>query len=238
MKKSLSIALLWSLALCPAAALAQPVFFDDFDGSELLPHWGQPDPSRLEYNVSGGMLHVTELLFPSVAKLEANFAIIGARYTPQTDFRMDVWMGWENPTEPWNELRLTAVGPSGELFANFGMRHLVGEPPEIIAGVTTGFVAAPAPPPGMYQFTIARTGSQFDFYLDGDPFGSLPDTFGIPAAGVSIFFSKPFPGEMNPYHIDRIRVIPAPGALISFAPAALACAARGRACATIPGDCK
>ena len=52
------IALFLLLALFPGAAIAQTVFFDDFDGNALLPHWIQPPPSYWEYNVSSSMLNV------------------------------------------------------------------------------------------------------------------------------------------------------------------------------------
>ncbi|MCH9058555.1 MAG: hypothetical protein IIB55_08000, partial [Planctomycetes bacterium] len=87
--------ILWLLVLVwPMAASGQTVFFDDFEGNALLPHWSQPPPSRWEYNVSNSMLNVTGLFYPSHPKSRSNFAIMGAWYAPQTDFRIDVRMGW------------------------------------------------------------------------------------------------------------------------------------------------
>jgi hypothetical protein len=212
------------------AALAQPVFFDDFDGPDLLPHWSVPPPENWEYNVSGGMLNVTDLHFPGIAHLEANFATIRASFEHQLDFRVDAWMGWDRPpAEQYDELRLSVIGPSGGILVEFGL-FSPGGPAEIIAATTgSGDLRAPPPPPGIYQFTIARTAAQFDFYLDGDHFGSLPDSGEVtPAAGIRFFFSKPFPGEMNPYHIERVGVVPAPGAFAVSVMYLIACGRRRR----------
>src|SRR5436189_2097491 len=86
--------------LCPATALAQPVFFDDFDGDILLPHWSRPPPSEWAYNVSNSMLNVTGLFYPSSPKSQGNYAAIGTAFAPQADFRVDVWMGWEAGDDP------------------------------------------------------------------------------------------------------------------------------------------
>ena len=215
------------VSLWPAAGAAQPVFFDDFDGDELLPHWVTPDPSEWKFSVSDSQLHVEDLFRPSVPKLSANNASIGAFFEPQMDFRMDVWMGWEREPAPrWDEL-VVEVHVGSAIMAQFGLAA-PGAPPAIVAAAGAGGIFAPPPPPGIHQFTIARTGSVFDFYLDGDHFGSLPDMFGFPADAVVFFFSKPFPGEMNPKHIDRIRIVPAPGALIVAAVCVIACARRRR----------
>jgi len=206
---------------CSVAA-AQPVFFDDFDGPDFLPHWRVPPPENWEYNISGGRLNVTDLHFPGIAHLESNFARIQTSFEAQSDFRIDVWMGWERePFAPYDELFARVTGPSGGIMAEFGLVY-PGGPAEVAAATGAGKVSIPPPPPGIYQFTIARTDSQFDFYLDGDHFGSLLDPYGLPAAGLTIWFSKEFPGEMNPKHVDRVRVIPAPGVLaplIAWAPA-------------------
>jgi hypothetical protein len=220
---------LWA-GSCPPASVAQPVFFDDFDGDKLLPHWRTPaDPSSWEYDVSGGMLNVTDLHFPSVPHLGGNFAIISALFEPQMNFRMDVWMGWDDPPRQTDQLRIGITGPlGGGIMAEFGLMDL-GAPPAIVAAAGAAGVIAPPPPPGLHQFTIARTGSLFDFYLDGDHFASLPDTGAItPAGGLFIWFAKPFPAEMNPYHVDRVRVVPAPGTLFVSSLCLLACARRRR----------
>ena len=71
---------------CSAPALGQTVFFDDFDGNALLPHWSQPSPSAWEYNVSNSMLNVTDLFNPSHPESPTNFASMGAFFAPQGDF--------------------------------------------------------------------------------------------------------------------------------------------------------
>jgi hypothetical protein len=96
--------------------------------------------------------------------------------------------------------------------------------PEIVASAAgSGRVIMPAPPPGVYHFTINRVGTQFGFYLDGIPFASLRDNFDdIPAAGVRFFFSTPYPGEWGAFHVDRVEVVPGPGSLVVGAVFALA----------------
>src|SRR5436189_3712802 len=94
----IKMVLLALLTLCPAGALAQPVFFDDFDGNALLPHWQQPPASDWAYNVSNSMLNVTGLFNPSNPDVHGNYTIMGAAFAPQADFRLDAWVGWEATT--------------------------------------------------------------------------------------------------------------------------------------------
>jgi hypothetical protein len=126
------------LVLCPAPALAQPVFFDDFDGNALLPHWGLPRPEDWAYNVSNSMLNVTGLFYPSDPDFPSNGAIMGASYAPQHDFRMDVWMGWEAGARP-HALNITVTGAPGGGLADFGFRDepASGPIPVILAACTS-----------------------------------------------------------------------------------------------------
>ena len=105
--------------VAPARALAQIVFFDDFDGDELLPHWSLPDRSRWEYNVSGGMLNVTGLFYPGPMPGHpdsGNFAAMGAQFAPQGDFRVDARMGWDPGDQP-HRLWVAVTGAEGSLAA-------------------------------------------------------------------------------------------------------------------------
>lgn len=220
---------LLSLWWCSAAS-AQPVFFDDFDGPDLLPHWRTPDPSHWEYSVSDSQLHVTGLFFPAIPHLGGNFAAIGASFEPQRDFRVDAWMEWEAGDNPHGlALQMTAGGVTG--IAEFAYSNQgIALDPVLIAGTGTEGVIAPAPPPGMYRFTISRVGSQFEFYLDGELFAALPDRFGTPADSVVFDFLGPNPpGAFGPFHIDRVLVVPAPGVLAALGAVALTCARRRRA---------
>ncbi len=134
----------------PEAAPARPVFFDDFDGNALLPHWETPPASHWQYNVSNSMLNVTGLFFPSVPKFGGNYVIIGAAYAPQADFQADVWMGWE-PGDPPHRLGFNVIGPQGQGVATFAYRN-DGLAPDIFAGTGTVGTSAPAPAPGMHHF--------------------------------------------------------------------------------------
>jgi len=147
-----SIGLVAAVALCPAAALAQPVFFDDFDGPDLLPHWERTDPSRWEYDLSGGMLNVTGLFWPGIPHLGGNDAVIAASFDWQSDFRVDAWMGWDEGDMP-HGLSLQVVGPGGLVgIASFSYRdEQPGRDPLLIAGSGTEGVVVPAPRPGMYS---------------------------------------------------------------------------------------
>ncbi len=217
----ISLALALSLvAMLPALAAAQPVFFDDFDGDDLLPHWSTPPDWHWEYEVSGGMLHVTDLLYPSDDHFGGNYADLVASYDPQTDFRADVWMGWEPGDQP-HRLVLHVLGPQQQIIASFGYRDegWHGSAQVFAASGSSDFQDEPAPPPGMYHFTIRRAESEFQFYFDSIPFASFSDQFGTPAAKVHIEFLGPYPGEFGPVQIDRIRVVPSPatlGLLVGF----------------------
>jgi hypothetical protein len=197
-------------------ALAQPaVFFDDFDGNELLPHWNVPSPSCWTYNVSNSMLNVTGLHCPSHPKSPNNIAAIGASFAPQTDFRADAWMGWEAGDQP-HRLVLRVSGPTGGILAEFGYRHeaWAGANPLIFASASGQLVNMPAPAPGMYHFTITRTGTQVDFLLNGTPVASFSGALTFSAGRVGFEFVGPYPGELGVFRIDRVQVVPAPSTLI------------------------
>lgn len=220
----LTLSALWS-----AAASAQPVFFDDFDGPDLLPHWRAPDPSHWEYDVSGGMLNVTGLFYPGIPHLGGNFAAIGASFVPQTDFRVDAWMGWEAGDDPHGiAIQMLAAGVTAVAEFKYSDEE-PGRPPILIAGSGTEAVTAPAPPPGLYQFTIARIDAEFEFYLDGSLFARLPDRRGRLADTVAFDFLGPNPpAQLGAFHIDRVLVVPAPGVLLVSLSLSLACVRRTR----------
>ena len=219
---------LWLLAvLWPMAASGQTVFFDDFEGNALLPHWIlQPPPSHWEHTVNNGMLNVTELLYPGIPHAGSNFADIVALFSPQTDFRIDVWMGWEQGTQP-HALNLSVQGPGGNpIVASIGYRNDLGSGPipVIFGGASGQGISIPAPPPGMYQFTITRVAAEFQFYLEGNLFATFPDTFRRLAGGLHFEFVGPVSGQFGALHIDRVRVVPTPGLLLIALPLVLACA--------------
>ena len=193
-----------------AAASGQTVFFDDFEGNALLPHWSQPPPSHWEYNVSNSMLTVTGLFY-SVPPY--GFAAISAAYAPQADFRVDAWMGWEGG----QSLSVTVLGPSA-LIAYSDGSVLVAWVDGQVAGVL------PLPPHGVHQFTITRTGARYEFFLDGLLFGSVASGPTTPAEGVAFGFGNESAGAAF-FHVDRVRVVPAP-AVFAIPVLGLACLSR------------
>ena len=194
---------LWLLAvLWPMAASGQTVFFDDFEGNALLPHWLQPPPSHWEHTVSNSMLNVTGLFHQFAPPYPGSGAWISAVYAPQADFRVDAWMGWEQG----EGLSFSVLGPSASISYSDGV-VLVAEVGGQVAGVH------PLPSPGVHQFTITRTGARFEFYLDGLLFGSVASGPTTPAEGVAFGFSEWSPGAAGPFYVDRVRVVPAPAVL-------------------------
>lgn len=208
------------LALCRAPALGQPLFFDDFDGNALLPHWNVPPPSHWEYNVSNSMLNVTGLFFPSSPKSSSNWAFLSAALSaPTTDFQADVWMGWDAGQAPHRLQFDMLTGPgNGGHIASMGYDPFLGG---VYAGTGGQGVIIPAPPPGgIHHFSMNRTGSQFNFYFNGTPFASLQGST-FPAAGLQFEFFGPYPGQLGAFHIDRVLVVPAPSAMLLLSALAL-----------------
>lgn len=207
---------IWLGGLVPTSAMAQPVFFDDFNGTSLLPHWRLPPAEDWEYNVSNGMLNVTDLLYPSHPDFPNNIAAMGGSFQPQANFRMDVLIGWEaGPRD--QRLNIMVIGSPAGILANFGYRNegAFGPAPIILASVAGGpAVSMPAPSPGIHQFTITRTARVFEFFLDGDAFARLPVNFDFLAGGIGLEFVGPYPEMMTPYRIDRVQVVPTPGTLV------------------------
>ena len=206
------------LMTLPQALMAQTVFFDDFDGNALLPHWNQPPPHHWEYNVSNSMLNVTGLFYPSSPKSGGNSTLMNALFAPQGDFRMDAWMGWDAVQRP-QRLAIWVAGPysASPIIAEFGYSNESwrGPLPVIFtgSGASDGSTVA-APDPGIHHFTIVRAATQFEFYLDSAPVATFPDRFGTPAAAVWFEFGGPYPGPQSAFHVDRIEVVPAPGTLV------------------------
>ena len=217
--------------VCPLSASGQTVFFDDFEGNALLPHWSQPPPSHWEHTVSNSMLNVTGLLYPGIPHFSTNYVIIGARYAPQTDFRADVWMGWDQFTPP-HRLAFHVIGSQGQGIATIGYRWdgAFGPNPVIFAGGGGQAVGIPPPPPGIYHFTITRVAAEFNFYFEGDLFATFPDIFGTPAAIVSLMFlgSSDPNATFGALHMDRIWIVPAPGSILVSTVLLAGCARRKR----------
>jgi hypothetical protein len=200
------------LVLIPAAAQGQVVFFDDFQGPELAPHWSAPPPEHWDYNFNNGMMNVTGLHYPSIPHSSSNWASMAAHFAPQTDFRADVWMGW-GAGQPYHRLTVSLVDPQAHNLANFTYTDEPnwGPGPMLFAGTGNQSFSALAPPPGIHHFSIIRTGLQFDFLVNGAPFASFPDQFGRSLTTVFFHFTRSYPGMFTPLYVDRVVVVPAPG---------------------------
>lgn len=233
MKILIQIAALTGVCFSTALAHAQTVFFDDFNGDALLPHWNAPPaPTSWEYNVSDSMLNVTGLLSPSHPKSPTNFAVLRAvgAYAPQNDFQLDARMGWDS-SETIARFDLTVLIGQG-LVATIGYRpNPLNTSVGIVAATDSGAVAIPAPASGMHDFRMTRIGNVFNFYFDGGFFASLPSAYAGPVDGLRFFFSSPYPGGSGPFHIDSVGVqtIPVPGTLLALGAGLLSTSRRRRA---------
>lgn len=203
----------WFIAMVlawPGLALAQPVFFDDFEGDDLAPHWNRPPPEDWEYNVSGSMLNVTGLFNPSSSKTPNNFARINTIIDEVDQFRATARMGFDPGFGQGVRLELETVG--GGTLATFGYFTDSNGVPGLSAFTSRHpGLFFPGPPPGIYDFTIERTSDLYRFSLDGDLLGTLPISLTNPLTRVILDFRGPFPGMLGPLHVDSVLVVPAPG---------------------------
>jgi hypothetical protein len=199
------------MALSAGSAVAQTVFFDDFDGNALLPHWGHA-PSRWEYNVGGGVLNVTNVVYPSSPKSPVNFASMSTSFAPQGDFRVNARMGW-GTVEGVFELDLRVQNGGGIL----GRVGYAENPYDNIHGVfgwafNGPVFTRPSPPPGIYEFSIARIGTNYEFYFEGTRFATFAGGYSNGLDRISLTFSSRYPGPSGPFQVDLIQVVPAPAA--------------------------
>jgi hypothetical protein len=221
----------WLLAVfaCLAVATAgraQVFFLDEFNGNALGPQWVQPPSFHWAYDVSGGQLNVTGLFYPGNPKSCCNNTTTGAVFVgPPADFRVSVRMGWDPGTG--QGLSVFLNGGQGHRLAEFGYEAWGGREPAIFAFNNIEFLRVPPPAPGMFEFTIERRGSQYDFRLDGVSIGML--TSGTAALNtVGLTFRGPARAPLGAFHVDRVEVVPAPGAIIAFALPAVLSANRRR----------
>ncbi len=195
-----------------SAASGQTVFFDQFEGDTLLPHWAQPPPSHWEYSVNNSQLHVEELLWPSSSKSPSNYTGISTRITPlEGDFRVHVRMGWEANSFP--VMRFALQNSLAQRIAGFG--YSSGEI-RAEAGLSQPFFF-PAPPPGLHDFVVDRVGSQVNFTLNGELLLTLPDTAPGDLELFSFHFLGPYPDPgLDPLHVDLVHIVPAPSVMLAL----------------------
>jgi hypothetical protein len=221
----------WLLAVfaCLAfagAGRAQVYFLEEFNGNALDPRWQQPPSGHWGYNVSGGQLNVTGLFYPGFGKGCCNQATAGTVFIgPPADFRVSVRMGWDAGTDQGLTFFLN-TGQGGRLV-EFGYEAWGGRGPDIYAFNGLDYLRAPPPGPGMFDFTIERHGSLYDFRLNGVSIGTLAgSTAALNTLG--FIFVGPWRGPLGAFHVDRVEVVPAPGAMMAFALPAVLSANRRR----------
>jgi hypothetical protein len=199
------------LALCVAAAPAagQTVFFDDFDGNDLKPHWKTTPPERWDYEVRDSKLFINELFWPSDPHGGRNEAQMWADLTSHLgDFDLYARTGWEQGSVA--NIIVGIVDSGGFLIA-----WMQTGPGIITANTRIGRGEMFGNPgPGTHDFVIRRRGTDVDFLLNGGLLTTLSD-FGNPAAEVTFRFLEHYPRPPGPpVHVDIIRVVPAPGAAL------------------------
>ncbi len=191
------------------SASAQTVFFDDFEGNALLPHWSQPLASQWEHSVSNSQLHVEAIQFPSIPN-NPNQVAISSLLSPMVgDFRVRVRMGWEANSFP--QMVFLLSDSSGHAISDFGFESGL-----IIAqtGLSQKMFFA-APPPGMHDFVVDRVGSQIKFILNGELLLTLPDAAPGGLRDFALLFGGPYPDPgLDPLHIDLVHITPTPGAAV------------------------
>jgi hypothetical protein len=210
----------WLLAVFACLVLAgagraQVFFLDEFNGNDLGPHWSRPPARDWAYDVNGGQLNVTGLFYPSSPKSCCNQTVIATSFTgPPGDFRVTARMGWDPGTDQGIIVRLSGVQQEG--LINFGYRAWGGHTPAVFAFNGFDTVQAAPPPPGMYEFTMERRGSLYQFTLDGASVGTL--TSGTGQLGfIELEFWGPARAPLGAFHVDRIEVVPAPAGTSALA---------------------
>lgn len=136
---------------------------DGFDGTELdTSEWTVAVPG-VDYNVSGGYLHVTDVSIFSPAPSGWYEGYISAEMSlgELSDFDVQVWFDWQQATLQWFKLELlTSAGPDTFACARI---ETVSNPAHWIAGYSYDTVvfndAIPPPDNGTKHFRIQRSGN-------------------------------------------------------------------------------
>lgn len=194
-----------------APAWAQVVFEDNFDGSALGAHWITPPASNWVHDVSGGMLNVHRVVLPiphpkTTQEIRAGITtVLPTAYSG--DFLASMRIVWELDTVPLVAMYLGSP-TQNVIFMEYYGTSVVIRPP-----LGPG-IALPAPGAGAHDLGIQRLGSQVRFFLNGDLLGAFPAQTG-PVTTLQIGFRNAYPiPQGGPVHVDSVRIIPAPGALV------------------------
>ncbi len=221
------------LTLAACTLHAQPVFLDEFDGNQLAPHWVLPPASRWEYNVSGGMLNVTGLFYPSAPKAGYNTADMTAGFNGAgiSDFEFLVRAGWD-PRIPGSDRQITLAVASGS--ATIGQFRYVeaGSSASAFLALSNGTGGPPGvivPSPGLHDFHFARMGAELQFSFDGALVATLPTVVAGSPTQVYLQFSIGWPNQgLSPIHVDSVAVVPGPPTLAAFAVGAIVAVVKRR----------
>ena len=191
------------MLLCSRCALADPVFFDDFDGDDLKPWWSKSPPNFWKYTVADSLLKVTYLKEFS--------ASIGTKFDPLSgDSEARAAMGWAESNGYDQEFSFAISGDASWL-ASFGFTEKMGDYVVRVSVPGGPYLKFPAPPPGIHDFAILRQAGEFHFVLDDRLLAVLPDSSGDPITKVGFHFTAV--GPIDPLLIDRVQVVPPPGAM-------------------------
>lgn len=198
-------------------ALAQPVFFDDFDGDQLGPEWGFfSECGAMEYTVADSLFQVTRIY--KVQPCEPTDVTVGVGFEKQLDFDMTAIMGWDEGTA--QGFRMNAPKAGGLFIGAIGYGVWPGKPAVIgatVIGDSQKYVEIPAPPPGLYEFRLTRSDGWIRAYFEGQLLVEVPTkNFVYPLVGSTFTFGGPDSDEFSTLYIDRVTVTPGPGTLAIF----------------------
>ena len=205
-----------AVLIVAATASAQTIFVDHFPGPRLGEHWRLDRKfGEMEYTVSNGVLNVTRVV-PGITGGSINSANMLANLNAPGNFHLRAVMGWDPGITQAISVSMMAY-PSifPPVLAQIGFSRSGGGAGTIAAGINYGSAGGsrPAPPPGLHEFSLARTNGVFSAWFNGELLAQAPDSEGRAALAVLFRFSGPDSPQFGPLHVDSIEVfVPSPGA--------------------------
>ncbi|MCH7905363.1 MAG: PEP-CTERM sorting domain-containing protein [Armatimonadetes bacterium] len=204
----------------PLTAAAQ--FFDHFEGDRLAGHWRFTSWGQSwEHSVSDSMLHVTRVF----GQAEIHGVHILAELPALANFDAVSIMGWDSGSVGrgmgltiWNGANLNRD------IATIGYREPRNADPVVIVSFNNtrdGYIEVPAPPPGMHEFRLSRTGTTLEAFLNGELLLRSTDSDMLSGNWVGLVFGARDPAVFNPLHVDLVDVVPEPTTLMVLAAGAL-----------------